>query len=130
MEKNNKNRTRWLHIRLTELEFKKIRAEFSASTKQSLSDYSRSILLGKPITVYRRNQSFDDYVAEMILLKGELKAIGNNLNQAVKKLHTVDSDNGMKSWAITYQNNYHSIFKKMEEINLKIAELNNQWLQE
>ena len=36
----------------------------------------------------------------MILLKNELNAIGNNFNQAVHKLHTLDHVPEIKAWAI------------------------------
>ncbi len=89
MTEQKNNRIKVLHIRLTESEFKKIHTGFSKSTKRKRSEYIRSILLNKPITFYTRNQSFDDFLAEMILLRRELIAIGNNFNQLVKKLHTI-----------------------------------------
>ena len=92
MSEKATNRNKWLHIRLTGSEYNKIHSGFSRSTKRKLSEYVRSILLDKPITVYTRNQSYDDFVAEMILLRNELKAIGNNFNQTVKKLHTMEHE--------------------------------------
>lgn len=127
-EKNNRNK--WLHLRLTAMEYKKINTGFSRSTKRKISEYARSILLDKPITVYTRNQSFDEFVSEMILLRNELKAIGNNFNQAVKKLHTMDKDYEIKSWALLNENSKKIFLKKMDEINLKIAKISDKWSQE
>lgn len=124
------NRTRWLHIRLTETEYKKLQAGFSTSTKQKISSYVRDILLDKPVTVYTRNQSVDDFVAEMIQLRNELKAIGNNINQAVKKLHTSANNTELKYWAQQVVNSREILFQKMDEINLKIASTSDQWLPE
>jgi len=70
--KKETNPNKWLHIRLSGLEYKKIHTGFSLSTKRKLSEYIRSILLNKPITEYTRNRSFDDFVAEMILHRNEL----------------------------------------------------------
>jgi ribosome biogenesis protein Nip4 len=36
----------------------------------------------------------------MILLRNELNSIGNNFNQSVKKLHTLDEISEIKIWAI------------------------------
>ena len=127
-EKNN--RTKWLHIRLTEPEYKKLQAGFSTSTKQKISSYARDILLDKPVTVYTRNRSIDDFVSEMIGLRNELKAIGNNINQAVKKLHVSANNAELKFWAQQVLNCRQILFQKMEEINLKIASTSDQWLQE
>ncbi len=49
MSEKNENRIKWLHLRLSEKEHDKI-----------------------PVTVKVRNQSLDDLMAEMILLRREL----------------------------------------------------------
>lgn len=127
MSDTKNNKTKWLHIRLTEAEHKKIKAGFSSSTKQKISSYARDILLDKPITVYTRSQSFDDFVAEMILLRNELKAIGNNINQAVKKLHGSANNNELKFWAQQVEKSREILFEKMEKINSTIASTSDQW---
>ncbi len=109
------------------MEYKKLQAGFSTSTKQKISSYARSILLDKPITVYTRSKSFDDFVTEMIQLRNELKAIGNNVNQAVKKLHSSANNHELKYWAQQVENSREILFKKMDEINLKIASTSDQW---
>lgn len=124
------NRTRWLHIRLTETEYKKLQAGFSTSTKQKISSYARDILLDKPVTIYTRNQSVDDFVTEMIQLRNELKAVGNNINQSVKKLHTSANNTELKYWAQQVVNSREILFQKMDEINSKIASISDQWLPE
>lgn len=60
---------------------------------KKLSEYSRQVLLGKPITVLYRNESMDKILEELALLRKELNAVGNNLNQTVHKLHSVDVPN-------------------------------------
>lgn len=127
MSEAKNNRNKWLHIRLTEAEYKKLQAGFSSSTKQKISSYARDILLAKPVTVYTRSKSFDDFVAEMILLRNELKAIGNNINQAVKKLHSSANNLELKYWAQQVENSREILFEKMNEINLKIASTSDQW---
>ncbi len=124
------NRTRWLHIRLTETEYKKLQAGFSTSTKQKISSYARDILLDKPVTIYTRNQSVDDFVTEMIQLRNELKAIGNNINQAVRKLNSSTNNAELKYWAQQVISSREILLKKTEEINSKIASISDQWLQE
>ena len=63
MREEKFNRDRWLLVRLTAADYDKIHKGFCNSTKTKISSYARSILLDKPITVYTRNQSFDDFVA-------------------------------------------------------------------
>jgi len=130
MSETRVNRTKWLHLRLTEAEYKKICNAFSKSTKRKISEYARDVLLDKPITVYIRNQSVDDFLAEMILLRRELKAIGNNFNQSVKRLHTMDKDPEIKTWALLNENSKQIFLKKMDEINSKINQIDSKWSQE
>ncbi len=103
MNEQNDNRTKWLHLRLNPEEYAKLHKQFSKTTCRKLSDYSRKILLGKPITATHRNQSLDDFMAEMMQLRSELNSIGNNFNQAVKKLHSLQQITEFKSWLITYE---------------------------
>jgi len=65
----------------------------------------------------------------MILLKKELNAIGNNFNQAVHKLHTLDHVPEIKDWAILNEASKKSFMKKMEEIKEKMNQIYQQWSQ-
>ena len=130
MKERNATRNKWIHVRLNEYEYTKIEASFRRSTKRKLSEYARAILLNKPITVYTRNQSFDDFVAEMILLRNELNAIGNNFNQAVRKLHMMEEVKEVKAWAMLNENSKQILFKKIEEVKTKIGQLADKWSHE
>ena len=124
------NREKRLYIRVTATEYKKIHNGFSTSTKRKFSDYIRFVLLEKPITIYTRNKSTDDFVTAIIALKNELNAIGNNFNQAVKKLHTIKDNFEVKTWAEMNEKSKQLFFKKLDEINVKISKISDQWLQE
>jgi hypothetical protein len=127
--KEDSNKTKWLHLRLSEDEHKKLRNQFSKTTCRKLSDYARKILLGKPLVGTHRNQSLDDFMTEMIQLRKELNAVGNNFNQAVKKLHTTDYAPQVQQWAIAYELTKRSIQKSIENIENTISKIADQWLQ-
>ena len=127
--KEQNNRTKWLHLRLTPDEHQKIVKEFSKSTCRKLSDYARKNLMQKPIVNTYRNQSLDDFMAEMIRLRGELNAIGNNFNQAVKKLHTLQQISDFKHWLISYELDKKKLFNKVDEIKKEIQKFAESWLQ-
>ena len=103
MEKENSLRNRIIGLRLTIKEYQQIEKQFKNSTAKKLSDYVRHVLFDKPITVYQRNKSLDDFMTEMINLRNELNSIGNNFNQAVKKLHTLQQIAEFKAWIITFE---------------------------
>lgn len=130
METKKNQRNKWLHIRVNEPEYKKIEVGFRSSTKQKISSYARDILLNKPVTIYTRSMSLDDFVAEMIALRNELKAIGNNINQAVKKMHIAEKDAELIFWSNQIEKIKESLFGKIDEINNKIGQISDQWLQE
>lgn len=127
--KEQNNRTKWLHLRLTPDEYQKIMKEFNRSTCRKISDYARKNLLQKPIVNTYRNQSLDDFMAEMIRLRGELNAIGNNFNQAVKKLHTLHQITDFKHWLISYELEKKILFNKVDEIKKYIKKFAETWLQ-
>ena len=129
MSEIKNNHSKWLHIRLKEEEYNKINKKFSASTCRKLSEYARRVLLDKVITVNQRNQSLDDFMTEMMKLRNELNAIGNNFNQSVKKLHTLHQLLEFKSWIILNENSKKNLFEKVEEIKSKINQISDKWLQ-
>ena len=126
--KEQTNRTKWLHLRLTPDEYQKIMKEFNKSTCLKISDYARKNLLQKPIVNTYRNQSLDDFMAEMIRLRGELNVIGNNFNQAVKKLHTLHQITDFKQWLINYELDKKILFNKVDEIKKHIQKFAESWL--
>jgi hypothetical protein len=129
MNSTNNKRYKWLHIRLKEDEHIKINDKFSKSTCRKLSEYARRVLLDKVITVNTRNQSLDDFMTEMIKLRNELNSIGNNINQSVKKLHTFDQVEDLKTWIILNEMNRKNLLQKVDEIKSKINQFSNAWLQ-
>ncbi len=123
------NRSKLLQVRLTAKELEKIQTKFSQSTNRKLSDYVRKILLDKPITMNHRNQSLDDFMAELITLRNELNAIGNNFNQPVKRLPALQQIDEIKTWLILNETARQIIINKIAEIKSKINQINDQWLQ-
>ena len=129
MKEAKKVRSRWLNIRLNEEEENQIKKFYSRSTSRSLGEYSRDILLKNLITIFYRNQSADEFLTEMIQLKQELNAIGNNFNQAVHKLHTLDHIADIKAWAIHNESGKNLFMEKANEILEKANQIYELWLQ-
>ena len=129
MERENSNRTRIVGLRFTPEEYAKIERKWKASTCRKLSDYIRKHLFNKPINTTYRNQSLDDMTLEMMLLYKQLNAIGNNFNQAVKKLHTLDQIPEFKVWIISSEQDRKILLNKVEEIKICIQKISEKWLQ-
>jgi len=129
-QKTKINLTRRVTIRLKPEEYSKIHCNFKCSTKRKLSEYICAVLLEKPLTVFTRSKSLDDFISEMILLRSELNSIGNNFNQSVKRLHTLDEVSEVKTWAILNEKSKEIFIKKVDEIKEKINQISDKWLQE
>lgn len=122
-------RNKWLNIRVNEKEYNKIHDLYKKTTSQSISEFARNILLKKPVIIKYRNQSADEFLSEMINLKNELNAIGNNYNQAVHRLHILDRIPEIRTWLLIHQTLYQSFIKKVEEIKIQMNQIYQSWLQ-
>ncbi|WP_318271564.1 plasmid mobilization protein [Sphingobacterium cellulitidis] len=129
MEGKNTNRTRRIICRLTPDEYAKIEKKWKASTCRKLSEYVRRNLFDKPLVMTFRNSSQDDVMTELVKLKTELNAVGNNFNQAVKKLHTLHQIAEFKSWLLTYEVEKKVLQNKLEEVRNNIKKMLELWLQ-
>lgn len=116
-------------LRMNKDELTALKSLKAKTTERSLSNYVRKIVLQKPVIVKYRNASADDFIKEMTELKRELNAIGNNLNQAVKKLHLLSQIPEFRSWIRQYERLHLAILTKADEIKSRIIELYEQWLQ-
>ena len=129
MEELNKNRTKWLHLRLKPDEFEILHKRFTRSTCRRLSSFARKNLLQKPIVMKYRNESLDEIISELIRLRTDLNGIGNNFNQSVKKLHTLAGIPEFKHWIAVYDLEKKVLFNSIEQIKKHIENLSEKWLQ-
>ncbi|MET6998698.1 plasmid mobilization protein [Chitinophaga defluvii] len=129
MEGKNTNRTRRIICRLTPDEYAKIEKKWKASTCRKLSEYVRRMLFEKPIVTTYRNSSQDDVMTELVRLRGELNAVGNNFNQSVKKLHTLHQLVEFKSWLMAHEVEKKVLQNKMDEVKNSIKKMLELWLQ-
>jgi len=129
MKEQNSNRTRIIGLRLTPDEYAKIEKKWKASTCRKLSDYVRRSLFDKPVVTTYRNSSQDDLMAELTRLRSELNAVGNNFNQAVKKLHTLSQIAEFKSWLIADEVEKNILSNKVDEVRINVKKILEIWLQ-
>ncbi|SMD01200.1 plasmid mobilization protein [Pedobacter nyackensis] len=127
---SEQKRTQWMHIRLTPAEAKRINERFRKTTNKDLSSFIRKVLMDKPVTVITRNQSFDQFIQEMILLKNELSAIGSNLNQITKKINSHATTPSVKLLMENYRLVKENVDTKIAGIKNKLNQFSDTWLQE
>lgn len=121
-------RTLILKIRINSQEKNLIDRYRQKSTEKTISNYIRKLALQKPITIRYRNESADEFLHEMIDLKKQLNGIGNNFNQAVHKLHTLERIPEFRHWIQEQQNTQKVLINSIESIRIRINKLYEQWL--
>lgn len=129
MDKENTGRKRIIGLRLTADEYADLEKRWKKSTVRKLSEYVRRVLFGKSLTVFTRNQSLDEFQAEMVLLRRELNAIGVNFNQAVHRLNMLDHAPQMQVWVQRFEADRERYFAAVESIQARMKMINSTWLQ-
>ena len=127
MKESYHNRTKLITLRLTPLEYEQLNSRFKATICRKLSDYLRKIIFSGKVTILTRSQSLDDFMAEMIELRKELNAIGNNFNQAVHKLHILEKIPEFRTWIMMNEIDKKILLNKVEEIKNKINQFAEKW---
>src|SRR5258708_8806240 len=64
-----------LAVGLSILQYEQVIRDMSKTTCRSISEYARKKILGKPLTVYYRNQSYDEFTEAYIEFKKDLDSI-------------------------------------------------------
>lgn len=126
-EKNN--RTKVVHIRLTEEEYSRFLKHFKSTTEHSFSSYIRNLLLKKPMYAGVVNLSLRDIMAGLFDLRKDFNGVANNLNQIVHKLHTLDKYPEIKAWLLLFDLYKKSLQKSMDEVRVYIDNTAEKWLQ-
>ena len=120
-------RKKWLTIRLTEEEYTQLEKLAAQTLSPTLSDYGRRVLLQKPVSIRYRNQSLDDFLADMLQLRKDLNSIGGNFNQAVHRLHTLHIVPEIQHWILINEQDKTQLFRLIETISNKINDAYTQW---
>ncbi|MBU7571434.1 MAG: plasmid mobilization relaxosome protein MobC [Flavobacterium sp.] len=129
MKEGKTNRTRIIGLRLTPEEYVQIEQKWKNTSCRKLSDYIRRHLFEKPIVTIYRSKSEDDAIEELSRLRTELNHIGNNFNQAVKRLNTLENSDQFKDWFTAYELEKRTLSNKVDEIRMHMKKLAERWLQ-
>jgi hypothetical protein len=126
-EQKKTGRHRRLCICLPIHEYDAIAAQAANSSIHHLSGYCRKLLFRQPPTLFHRNRSLDDLMEEMILLRNELKNIGNDLSESVKRFPGPGLPE-YREWLLSQESVLKILMEKIEQIKDKIHSISDQWL--
>lgn len=126
MEENKRNK--WLHIRLTDRELVKLKANFGETVHESLSEYSRRILLKKVLIGRYRDTGIQELLKELATLKRDLHGLATNYNQLVKKMNSA-TESDLDSSSVESNELGKSIQESLDQVNRFIGQTAEKWLQ-
>jgi MobC-like protein len=127
MEQNQAVRNKWLNIRMSEAEYQEAEKRRLQTTCRSLSEYARKAVLGKPVIMRYHNDSLDEFITHMLVLRKELNSIGANFNQAVKRLHSLNDLPGIQQWILINEQEKTQIFRQISTISDTINKAYESW---
>ena len=122
-------KTRNLIIRVSPEEYARLQEKFKATTHRVFSDYIRDLLHQKPVTVWQRNKSLDEFLVTALALKNELLSIGKNFNQAVKKLNSLSPSHELEETINYIASEEFSVRQKIDEIKKILIKMHELWSQ-
>jgi len=129
MKETYENRTRRITIRLKKTEYLNLENRFKKTMFRKISEYSRNVLLEKNITVIYRDKSSDDILEELILLRKEINFFGNNFNQTVRKLNSVNGMPEAKYWQSMLEVLRDQLEPSIRQIKDRINNYSDLWSQ-
>lgn len=121
------SKTIW--TRVTEEVFERLSALVKQSDCQNIGEVARRILSKEKIAVYSIDRSMDPFMEELALIRRELNAIGNNINQITHDIHSTDSATQKAIGAIKVADQYKAVGVKVDRLLSIISSLSTQWLQ-
>src|SRR5690348_13640086 len=74
--------------RVNEKKYQELTAILSKNPNKDMSSLVRDILSNRPIKIYTHDRSLDLVMEELALLRGEIRAIGININQITRLFNT------------------------------------------
>jgi uncharacterized protein YukE len=129
MKEKKSNRTRLVGIRLTPDEYAKLEGKCARTTCRKLSEFLRLLIFNRPITIIERNGSQDQMIGELSELREALNRIGNNFNQATKRLNAVNQISEFRNWIASFESEKALLFSVVSEIKSQTDKLADRWLQ-
>ena len=127
MQEEIKAPKKWISIRVKPDEYSAIYKHYKATTCSKLSQYVRKVLLQKPVVILYKDESTREILSALNQLSRELSAVGNNFNQTVHKLHTLDHIPEIKIWAELTESGRQNLLKKIEDIRVSLNQIRQQY---
>ncbi|NII26135.1 MobC family plasmid mobilization relaxosome protein [Pseudoflavitalea sp. X16] len=109
--------------------FNRLRQLLSSSHYRTMSELLRDIICEGRVVVITQDESLDVVMEQLVILRKELNAIGNNLNQIAKALNTPAEKKRQPVPTTAIIEQIQALGADMQPIYSLIARLSKVWLQ-
>jgi hypothetical protein len=131
-KKSHTPETNFTHIirtRVTEKVYRRLLAMVGNSNCHSIGEVTRKILSMDKIITYTQDNTLDNFMEQLILLRRELNAIGNNINQVTHQVHLAEGFDQKHTAAQGILPQLKNTEDKLTEALKLIQLLGQKWLQ-
>lgn len=130
--KKNRNREQLLThpviIRLNENTFKRLEVIQKQSNCQSIGEVARNILSKEKILMLTKDVTMNMPMEELISIRKELKAIGNNINQQTRHFHAAESEAQRSFYFMRTSDLYKNVGYKVDRLLEMVTQMSLKWL--
>ncbi|WP_127127872.1 plasmid mobilization relaxosome protein MobC [Pseudoflavitalea rhizosphaerae] len=119
-----------VQARISPKRFEQLKQVVANSRNIDMSTVIRNILENKPIKVFVHDESMDLMMEQLAAIRGEIKAIGININQMAKLFNTYTEPQIKAFYAKIGYKEYLRLESKVDEVLSLISKLGKKWLRE
>jgi MobC-like protein len=114
--------------RINKTKYDQLQLLASKTKDETVSGIVRNILHNRPIKVYSHDETVDLLLEELAALRGEIKAIGVNINQITRLFNTYKEDQKKEFFAKIGLKQYLRMEDKIDQALALISKLAKVWL--
>ena len=119
-----------LCTRVNDQKFKELSSLVTQNHSLDMSTLIRHILHNRQIKVFTKDMTLDNLMEELARLRGEIRAIGVNINQMAKAFNTYPERQRKEFFAKLGFNKYQELQPQVERLLEIVGKLAQKWLSE
>jgi len=116
--------------RINQAKYQELKRLADMTKDETISGLVRDIINNRPIQVFTHDETMDLLMEELASLRGQIRAIGVNINQITRLFNTYPEPRRKEFYAKTAFNEYLQIEGKIDRLLEIISKLSKQWLSE
>ena len=128
-QKHKERLAKIFSVRVSERFYNRLEEIRKNSNCQYIGEVARRILYREEIIWYHKDASMDSTVVELALIRKELNAVGNNINQITRHFHSADTANQKMLQALKIVEEYKKVAHKLDRVMDVTSEIAKKWLQ-